>query len=206
MYNTHLYEQDPVNWIDINNNVIKAVDLETPMTLTLMHEETKAPVNGITYFIISKDGENYVPVSDYSIENGVVTFKMPAVDKGTYYPQIMDNSGKVYSSLNSTFIEVTYNLVSRYTEVFPIIKKEIIDYMEPVLKNYLMNNADLFSGPEGAPGDDFEYSDFTQEQLDALTGPRGPRGFDGNRGKTGPAGPTPEFTLDAEGNLYYELI
>lgn len=57
------------------------------------------------------------------------------------------------------------------------------------------------AGPAGPRGAAFEYSDFTPEQLAALTGPAGPqgetgpegpagpRGEEGPRGETGPAGP-----------------
>lgn len=42
------------------------------------------------------------------------------------------------------------------------------------------------TGPRGEKGDPFTYSDFTQEQLAALVGPRGPKG---DTGQTGPQGP-----------------
>ena len=48
-------------------------------------------------------------------------------------------------------------------------------------------------GPKGDPGpkgDAFTYSDFTPEQLAALTGPIGPTGPQGEQGPTGPIGPT----------------
>ena len=43
------------------------------------------------------------------------------------------------------------------------------------------------TGPQGPQGDAFVYADFTQAQLDALTGPTGATGA---TGATGPAGPT----------------
>ena len=42
-------------------------------------------------------------------------------------------------------------------------------------------------GPQGEKGDPFTYSDFTADQLAALTGPQGPKG---DRGETGPQGLT----------------
>lgn len=42
-------------------------------------------------------------------------------------------------------------------------------------------------GPRGEKGDPFTYSDFTADQLAALTGPQGPKG---DRGETGPQGLT----------------
>lgn len=44
------------------------------------------------------------------------------------------------------------------------------------------------NGPEGPPGRAFEYSDFTAEQLAALTGPAGPQGPQGERGLQGEQG------------------
>ena len=47
-------------------------------------------------------------------------------------------------------------------------------------------------GPKGDQGDPFTYEDFTEEQLEGLTGPRGPegpRGPQGPKGDQGPEGP-----------------
>lgn len=41
-------------------------------------------------------------------------------------------------------------------------------------------------GPQGKP---FTYEDFTEEQLQALTGPQGPAGEKGDKGATGEQGP-----------------
>lgn len=43
-------------------------------------------------------------------------------------------------------------------------------------------------GPQGPKGDPFVYSDFTQAQLAALTGPQGPRGVQGPAGADGTNG------------------
>ena len=40
-------------------------------------------------------------------------------------------------------------------------------------------------GQQGPKGDPFTYSDFTAEQLAALTGPQGPQGPQGDRGSSG---------------------
>lgn len=45
------------------------------------------------------------------------------------------------------------------------------------------------TGPQGPKGDAFTYSDFTPEQLAALTGPQGPQGPKGDKGDTGATGP-----------------
>lgn len=45
------------------------------------------------------------------------------------------------------------------------------------------------TGPQGPKGDAFTYSDFTPEQLAALTGPQGPTGATGPQGPTGATGP-----------------
>lgn len=51
-----------------------------------------------------------------------------------------------------------------------------------------VNNGSI-QGAKGDKGDSFTYNDFTQEQLEALTGPQGDRG---PKGDTGPAGPRGE--------------
>ena len=43
-------------------------------------------------------------------------------------------------------------------------------------------------GPKGDTGKAFEYSDFTPEQLEALTGPQGPKGDQGEQGPKGDQG------------------
>lgn len=43
-------------------------------------------------------------------------------------------------------------------------------------------------GPKGDKGDPFTYDDFTEEQLEALTGPQGPQGVQGPQGQQGPQG------------------
>lgn len=45
------------------------------------------------------------------------------------------------------------------------------------------------TGPQGAKGDPFTYSDFTEAQLAALTGPQGAKGDTGEKGDTGAQGP-----------------
>ncbi len=54
------------------------------------------------------------------------------------------------------------------------------------------------TGPQGEKGDPFTYSDFTADQLAALTGPQGPKG---DRGETGPQGLTgPQGPAGAKGD------
>lgn len=49
-------------------------------------------------------------------------------------------------------------------------------------------------GPQGEKGDAFKYSDFTPEQLAALTGPTGPKGDKGDKGDRGDAFKYTDFT------------
>lgn len=50
------------------------------------------------------------------------------------------------------------------------------------------------TGPQGEKGDPFTYSDFTEEQLAALTGPQGPRGDQGEQGPKGDPFTYDDFT------------
>ena len=50
------------------------------------------------------------------------------------------------------------------------------------------------TGPQGPKGDAFTYSDFTEEQLAALTGPQGPKGDTGPQGEKGDAFTYSDFT------------
>ena len=61
------------------------------------------------------------------------------------------------------------------------------------------------TGPQGQKGDPFIYSDFTPEQLAALTGPQGPKGDKGDTGQTGPQGPKGEKgDKGADGTMTFE--
>nr|DAP80525.1 MAG TPA: collagen triple helix repeat protein [Caudoviricetes sp.] len=51
-----------------------------------------------------------------------------------------------------------------------------------------INKIELTPGPKGEKGDAFTYSDFTQEQLEALKGPQGIQGLKGDAGEQGPRG------------------
>ena len=54
------------------------------------------------------------------------------------------------------------------------------------------------TGPQGEKGDPFVYSDFTPEQLAALTGPKGDKGEQGPMGPQGPEGPQGPRGLQGE--------
>ena len=56
-------------------------------------------------------------------------------------------------------------------------------------------------GPQGPKGDPFKYSDFTQEQLEALRGPAGPQGPSGSGGGTGGADLS-KYALKTDLNAY----
>src|SRR5699024_7868282 len=134
MKNPHLKESDPVNQILIPYKTIKSYDTDTSLTVKLESEGEPADIDDIAFFIISNDDEYFTNVEDYDVENGVVTFRMPKVERGHYYPHIIDKTGKVYSTLNSEYIDVAYNKVSRVDEVLPHIKKEVVDEIVPQIK------------------------------------------------------------------------
>lgn len=56
--------------------------------------------------------------------------------------------------------------------------------------NWFIGDEDTGKSSRGEPGAPFVYSDFTDEQLAALTGPTGPQGPQGPPGETGATGPT----------------
>ena len=180
MQNPHLKESEPVNRIVIPYNTIKAYDTDTSLTVKLESEGVPVSIDKIAFFIISNDDETFTNVEDYEVDDGTVTFRMPKVERGRYYPQIMDKNGKVYSSLNDEYIDVVYNKISRVNEVFPMIKQEVIDEIVPQIKQYVMINKDQFTGPGGSVG----HVGPKGEQ-----GPKGERGFRGNRGPQGEQGP-----------------
>jgi len=179
----HFDEKEPINRIKIPHDTIRSYDMESTMTVELYSQDEKSKVNDLAFFIVSNDDDHFTNIDDYEVNDGTVTFRMPKLERGRYYPQIMDNKGQVYSSLNSEYIDVVYNQESRKMELFPIIKNEIIDEMEPRLKKYIMDNKDYFVGGSGTKGEKGDKGE---------PGPQGPRGYQGNRGPMGYEGPQGE--------------
>ena len=179
-------EGRPINEIVLPYDKIKAYDTDSDLKVELHHEGVKTNLNSIGYFVLySKTDDKVANVTDYTVDDGVVTFKMPNVSMGEYHPQIMDSTGRLYASKDTSYIEVVYNRESRALEIFPIIKKEIIEEVIPVLKQYMGDNVIMFKGDKGEDGEDFKFEDFTPEQLESLRGERGPKGYTGNRGPKG---------------------
>lgn len=179
----HFDEKEPINRIKIPHDTIRSYDMDSTMTVELYSQDEKSKVNDLAFFIVSNDDDHFTNIDDYEVNDGTVTFRMPKLERGRYYPQIMDNKGQVYSSLNSEYIDVVYNQESRKLELFPIIKNEIIDEMEPRLKKYIMDNKDYFVGGSGTKGEKGDKGE---------PGPQGPRGYQGNRGPMGYEGPQGE--------------
>ena len=208
----------PINEIVLPYDQIKAYDVDTEMTLELHSENERQNVDSIAFFVLANDKEEFTSVTDYSVSDGVVKFKIPQIEEDKYYPQIMDSTGKVYSSANGVFIDVVYNPQSRALEIFPIIKEQVIDAVTPQIKQYVMDNKHQFTGEQGKQGiqgkqgekgeqgprgfqgnrgpkgDPFKYEDFTEEQIDNLVeglqdGVTGPQGPQGTRGLQGEQGP-----------------
>ena len=187
----------PVNEIKLPYDQIKAYDMDTEMTVELYSENEKQPVNDIAFFVLANGQDEFTSVTNYTVKDGIVKFKIPKIKEDKYYPQIMDNTGKVYSSANGVFIDVVYNPQSRVLELFPIIREQVIDAVTPQIKQYVMDNKEQFSiqgntGMRGPQGD---------------TGPQGERGLQGNRGirgqdgETGPTGPQGERGMQGNRGL-----
>ena len=169
----------PINEIVLPYDQIKAYDVDTEMTLELHSENERQNVDSIAFFVLANDKEEFTSVTDYSVSDGVVKFKIPQIEEDKYYPQIMDSTGKVYSSANGVFIDVVYNPQSRALEIFPIIKEQIIDAVTPQIKQYVMDNKHQFTGEQGKQGIQGKQGE---------KGEQGPRGFQGNRGPKGEKG------------------
>ena len=182
-------ERNPINKIELPYNKIKAYDMDTEMEVKLLTlDEYAENVNNIAFFILSNSRDEFVNVTDYTVEDGVVKFKMPKIEEGKYYPQIMDSSGKVYSSTDNEYIDVVYNRESRVNELFPIIKDQVIDEVTPAVKQYLLDNKEQFTGPNGKQGVRGDKGEKGEKGDRGLRGNRGPEGEKGDTGEPGPQG------------------
>ena len=217
----HFEYGKPINEIVLPYDQIKAYDVDTEMSLELHSENEKQNVNDIAFFVLANDKEEFTSVTDYSVSDGVVKFKMPQIEEDKYYPQIMDNNGKVYSSANGVFIDVVYNPQSRVLELFPIIKKQVVDEVTPQIKQFVMDNKEKFSitgatglqgpkgdkgepGPKGLKGNRGEKGEKGDKGDKGEQGEQGERGYRGNRGPEGPEGPIgPQGPKGADGTVEF---
>lgn len=198
-------DSTPVNRIVLPFDTIKAYDTDTDFKVELFNEEQKADVDNIAFFVLANSKDEFTSVTDYSVDNGDVTFKIPQIKEDHYYPQIMDDKGRVYSSDNNAFIDVVYNPISRTMEVFPVIKDEVIREVAPQIKQYVLDNKEQFSikgdiglqgakgdkgepGAKGLKGNRGEKGDTGDKGDKGDKGEQGERGFRGNRGEQGERG------------------
>ena len=179
----------PTNKIVTASDVVNAFDTSTTLKLELFNGDSKATsVNSLSFFIISNDYDDFISVDDYEVENGTVTFRLPKVDKGKYYPQIMDRNGRAYSTDYGDYINVIQGKTSRTLELFPTIKDDIIDELSPELKKYLLVNKETFSGEHGEKGDKGEKGDQGIQGVRGRKGNRGEKGEKGDKGDKGDKG------------------
>lgn len=212
----------PVNRIVLPFDTIKAYDTDTDFKVELFNEDQKADVDNIAFFVLANSKDEFTSVTDYTVDSGEVTFKIPQIKEDHYYPQIMDDKGRVYSSDNNAFIDVVYNPISRTMELFPIIKEEVIREVAPQIKQYVLDNKHQFSikgdtglqgpkgdqgkvGPKGNKGNRGPRGEKGEPGHTGPEGPQGPRGWKGNRGPEGPKGePGPQGPKGEDGTVAFE--
>lgn len=205
----------PINRIVLPFDTIKAYDTDTDFKVELFNEEQKADVDNIAFFVLANSKDEFTSVTDYTVDNGEVTFKIPQIEEDHYYPQIMDDKGRVYSSDNNAFIDVVYNPISRTMELFPIIKEEVIREVAPQIKQFVLDNKEQFSikgdtglkgdkgdkgeqGVKGNKGNRGEKGEKGDKGDKGDKGERGERGYRGNRGEKGDTGSVDLETITPE--------
>ena len=76
----------PVNTIETNGDVIRVNDRTSEIQLTLkdINGNDAKLTDTLDYFYLTNDNKHLYEVTDYSIENNIITFKMPPVPRGLF--------------------------------------------------------------------------------------------------------------------------
>lgn len=145
---------------------------------------------------------------DNKVTSVQTTIKEPFYKDLTVEEWVLDEATNIYKativhskdimlkSLDVKFYQNNESVLLGYKYIDNNTIEVTSDVAEVVTITITDNSAAGPQGLQGAKGSAFVYSDFTQEQLQALVGPQGEVGDKGEQGEIGPQGPAGEsYTL-----------
>src|SRR5699024_9946502 len=189
----------PVNRMEASHNVIKIGDSTSSIELNLLDAGgyTVNAADNIKYFVMTKGSNEYYEITDYDVEEGILSFRLPEVEAGIYTLEVATLDGRIFSASSSdVFIHVNDSFVSGKKKAYISYRDEILKDVIPLVEDYLENNIDdVVVGPEGTT--EYQVTDGRQgppgpagaDVEPGLQGPPGPAGADGAPGPQGPPGP-----------------
>ena len=168
-----------------------------------------------------------IDLSGYTTKTDADNLYLKKVDLRSYLTMLGDPKYALKTDLTSYLLksdaETNY---SKKAELDNYVKKsEINQYTSASNIQLTPEQLEKLRGQQGPKGEPFRYSDFTQDQLNALKGPKGDTGLPGKDGKAftyadftpnqlallkGPKGdngtqPEITFTLDENGDLFVDV-
>lgn len=168
-----------------------------------------------------------IDLSGYTTKTDADNLYLKKVDLVSYLTMLGDPKYALKTDLTSYLLksdaETNY---SKKAELDNYVKKsEINQYTSASNIQLTPEQLEKLRGQQGPKGEPFRYSDFTQDQLNALKGPKGDTGLPGKDGKAftyadftpnqlallkGPKGdngtqPEITFTLDENGDLFVDV-
>lgn len=168
-----------------------------------------------------------VDLSGYTTKIDADNLYLKKVDLRSYLTMLGDPKYAYKTELTSYLLKTDAETkYSKKTELDNYVKKsEINQYTSASNVQLTPEQLEKLRGQQGPKGEPFRYSDFTQEQLNALKGPKGDTGLPGKDGKAftyadftpnqlallkGPKGdngtqPEITFTLDENGDLFVDV-
>ncbi len=132
-------EKKPVNSIETNGNLIRVNDRTSEIKLTLKdingdHAKIGDP---LTYFYLTNDNKHLYEVTEYSIDDHIITFKMPPVPRGLFRIEIKDSNGVIYPSGDDIEITVKISLEDGINTAYFTYQDIVTNHVEQTALKYI---------------------------------------------------------------------
>ena len=174
-------DNKPVNNIETNGNLIRVNDRTSEIQLTLkdINGNDAKLTDKLTYFYLTNDNKHLYKVTDYSIDNNIITFKMPPVPRGLFRIEIKDSNGIIYPSGDDVEITVKISLEEGINTAYFTYQDIVTSHVEKTALKYIDEHPEKFKGQDGKDGID------GKDGKDGLNGRNGKDGIDGKDGLNG---------------------
>lgn len=190
----------PVNTIETNGDVIRVNDRTSEIQLTLkdINGNDAKLTDTLDYFYLTNDNKHLYEVTDYSIENNIITFKMPPVPRGLFRIEIKDSNGVIYPSGDDVEITVKISLEEGINTAYLTYQDIVTNHVEKTALKYIDEHPEKFKGQDGKDGVDGKDGKDGKDGLNGRDGKDGQDGINGRDGVDGRDGKDGVDGLDGE--------
>ena len=191
----------PVNTIETNGDVIRVNDRTSEIQLTLkdINGNDAKLTDTLDYFYLTNDNKHLYEVTEYSIDNNIITFKMPPVPRGLFRIEIKDSNGIIYPSGDDIEITVQISLEEGINTAYFTYQDIVTKHVEETALKYIDEHPEKFKGQDGKDGRDGKDG---KDGLNGRNGKDGIDGKDGLNGRDGKDGRSVKLELENNGDLY----